>query len=92
MTVYCDLLGETVTPLNKFKEGIKWIAFKEDRASFYGYKRQGRMGWGEWVGSVVPGPRVWANFSLDDPMPFLKETHFGLLPFQKILGKVNRGA
>jgi predicted ATP-grasp superfamily ATP-dependent carboligase len=88
MTVYRDLTEGHVTPQNKFKEGIKWIAFKEDRASFYGYKRQGRMGWGDWIGSVVPGPRVWANFSLDDPMPFFKETNYGLAPFQKVFRKV----
>ncbi|HBR14260.1 MAG TPA: hypothetical protein DD723_01800 [Candidatus Omnitrophica bacterium] len=88
LTAYLDIIGEKVEPQTKFQEGVKWIAFKEDRASFYGYLRTGEITWKEWLNSVLTGPRVWANWSLDDPLPFLHEIKFGFLPLHKIWVKV----
>lgn len=84
LTAYLDILGEKVEPRTDFEEQVKWIAFKEDRASFYGYKKEGSLTWGSWLKSVFSGKKIWALWSMDDPMPFLKEIKFGLYPFYKI--------
>ncbi len=88
LTAYLDILGESVAPKTDFQEHVKWIAFKEDRASFYGYKKEGVLTWGQWLGSVFSGKKVWALWSLDDPMPFLKEVKFGFEPLLKILKRI----
>ncbi len=84
---YRDLIGEEVPLSSKFKEGIKWIASKEDRASFYGYFREGSMSFKTWFKSFCTGRRVWSLFNWDDPMPFLKETKFGFIVFIKVFKK-----
>ncbi len=89
-TAYLDMLGEKVEPKTDFTEGIKWIAFNADRSSFSGYRKQGRMTWAQWLKSILTGPRVWAVWAWDDPMPFLASIHFGLLPVKKILIKLTK--
>ncbi|MBI5874088.1 MAG: hypothetical protein HZB36_08160 [Candidatus Omnitrophica bacterium] len=90
LTAYLDILGEKVTPKTEFQEGVKWIAFDEDRTSFKGYHAQGRMSWGAWLKSILTGRRIWATWVWDDPMPFLKAVKFGLLPFEKVLLRLRR--
>ncbi len=90
LTAYRDLLGESIGSKWDFTEGVRWIAFKEDRASFLGYRRQGRMRLGQWLFDLWGGPTVWAVWSWDDPMPFLKETGFGLRPFFRAVRKFGR--
>lgn len=90
LTVYLDLIGEKLEAKTCFREGVKWIAFKEDRASFLGYKRQGRMTWGQWLKSLLVGEKVWSLWVWDDPMPFLKSIKFGFLPFEKVGNRLGR--
>lgn len=90
LTAYLDAIGEKVKPKKDFKENIKWIAFHEDRASFLGYRQQGRMSISQWVKSILRGRRVWAIWAWDDPLPFFKTIRFGLLPFEKILSKLRK--
>ena len=88
LTAYLDIIGEKIEPKTSFQEGIKWIAFNEDRTSFKGYHSQGRMRWPHWLKSVLTGKRVWATWTCDDPMPFFKAVRFGFLPFEKIFMKI----
>lgn len=84
LTAYLDILGEKVEPKAEFTEGVKWIAFNEDRSSFIQYYRQGRKTWGEWFKSILTGKRVWAIWTMDDPLPFLSAINFGFAPVYKI--------
>lgn len=88
LTAYLDITGENVTPKTDFEEQVKWIAFKEDRASFYGYRKERSLTWGSWLKSVFSGQKIWALWSADDPMPFFKEIKFGLAPFEKIFKRL----
>lgn len=90
LTAYKDILGEKIEPKTDFEENVKWIAFKEDRASFYGYRKEGVLTWGRWLASVFSGKKIWALWSADDPMPFFHEIKFGFSPFEKIFRKVFR--
>ena len=88
LTAYLDILGEKIEPKTEFVEGIKWIAFDEDRTSFKGYHSQGRLSWAEWLKSIATGKRIWGTWAFDDPMPFFKTIKFGFLPFLKVFSKV----
>lgn len=90
MTAYREILGEKLEPKTAFQEGVKWIAFDEDRTSFKGYHAQGRMTWGAWLKSILTGKRIWATWVWDDPMPFLKAVKFGFLPFEKVFLRLKK--
>ncbi|MCA9400795.1 MAG: GNAT family N-acetyltransferase [Candidatus Omnitrophica bacterium] len=84
LTLYQDVTGEKVVPTDQFKEHVKWIAIKEDWASFRGYQDEGVYTWGTWIKSISTGKRCWSYFALKDPRPFLSDCGYGLAPFQKI--------
>ncbi len=90
LTAYLDILGEHLEPQTEFKEGVKWIAFNADRASFKGYLKQKRITWGKWLTSLFNGSKIWAVWAFDDPLPFLFAIKFGLLPWIKIFGKIRK--
>ena len=56
LIAYLDAIGGKVNPKRYFAEDVKWIAFHEDRASYLGYRRQGRMKTQDWLKSIY---RVW---------------------------------
>ncbi len=90
LTAYRDILGLPVESKTAFREGVKWISLNEDRSSFKEYHKQGRLGWLEWLKSVLLGERVWARFTWDDPMPFLFCVQFGFLPFGKVILRLRK--
>ncbi len=70
-TMYCDALG---LPLPQSRQqtygGVKWIHLRRDlQASFVKWRR-GDLTVRDWWTSVR-GPKVYAVFSLRDPLPFL---------------------
>lgn len=66
------LLADGVRPRPAVqKEGIRWIDFPRDLASFH--RGGAPLNAGEWLRSVLAA-RSFATFALDDPAPWLSET------------------
>jgi predicted ATP-grasp superfamily ATP-dependent carboligase len=76
-TAYLDILGEKVERKDRFAEGVKWVDLDSDWSSFKGYHAQGRLSFPEWI-KTYRGRIVFAEFTWDDPGPFLYSMGFGL--------------
>ncbi len=90
LTAYLDALNMEVKPKATFKEGIKWIAFDADCASFYGYHKEGKITLWEWLFSILKGKKVWACWAVDDPVPFLYATKCGWVLIKKLIKRIFR--
>lgn len=90
LTAYKNLIGEEIVPKSDFIEHIKWTAFKEDRASFLGYRKEKLISFGAWLKSIYLGRHIWAIWSWDDPMPFLTDIKFGFVLFEKLFKKLRQ--
>ena len=66
--LYLDLTGQTV-PLGAAREGRKWIVEDADIASLLRYRRDGKLGFAEWLKSLA-GIEEAAYFATDDMRPF----------------------
>ena len=77
LLAYDDLVGNRTETTSRFDEDVKWIDFRTDCRSFREYKKEGSIGWGEWVRSLG-GRKVFSIFSADDPVPFFKSFLFDI--------------
>lgn len=68
--LYLDLTGQTIA-LGAACEGRKWIVEDADIASFLRYRRDGKLGFAEWLKSLA-GIEEAAYFATDDMRPFWK--------------------
>jgi predicted ATP-grasp superfamily ATP-dependent carboligase len=79
---YCDLTGQPLHHYSELRqiEGIKWLDFNRDSASFLRKYKNRRIGFGEWIHSIVQA-RSFAYFKRNDLLPFF----FGMLILLSIL-------
>ena len=80
---YQDSRGEQAEKAFTFREGVKWINLEKDFRSFLEHRRAGDLSLRGWLTSLR-GPRCFAFFTWDDPLPAwygLRE--FGLTELQK---------
>lgn len=68
--VYEDMMGEKVTPVNTYREGMQWMNIINDFGAFLYYRKTGNVCFEQWMGSAIAS-RSHAYFSWDDPVPFL---------------------
>lgn len=90
LAVYKVLIGQEVKKTSNFLRGVKWICFAPDRASYYGYLREGKITLGKWLKSLVQPKVVWAIWYFRDPLPFLFEIKFGFAIVFKVVRRVIR--
>ena len=71
--LYKDMIGERVTPVTSFRNGVKWIHIYTDLwiATKEILKRNLKIG--DYLRSLK-GEKEFGVFSLGDPLPFLCET------------------
>ncbi len=66
---YCDLVGESVAPVDTYESGVTWIDLTADLAALPYYRRiQGLTLWA-WARSAREA-RSHAYLAADDPLPF----------------------
>ena len=70
---YSDIAGRPVTPVDTYRDDVKWIDFGKDVGSFLTQYKMGQLGWLEWMGSVLAA-RSYAYFASDDPRPAASRT------------------
>lgn len=70
---YSDIAGRPVTPVDTYRDDVKWIDFGLDVGSFLTQYKMRQLGWLEWMGSVLAA-RSYAYFASDDPRPAASRT------------------
>ena len=71
MTAYADAMGlELPKERVQVHTGVKWIHILRDIRSAWWYIRRGELSLGDWLSSIR-GRKVYAVWSLRDPLPFL---------------------
>lgn len=70
-TMYCDAIGREL-PTNRVQTytGVKWIHLRRDLQAAITLMRRGDLTIGQWWRSLR-GRKVYAVFSMSDPLPFL---------------------
>ena len=71
VTEYRELTGQQVACPSTFEEGVVWVSPAADLRSAVAYMRSGELSISGWLGSLR-GKRVLADFSWDDPRPFVR--------------------
>jgi D-aspartate ligase len=78
-TMYCDLVGLELPKDNIQKfTGVKWIQLRTDLMSAFNYWLHGKLTLRQWIKSLS-GKKMYAVFSIKDPLPFLNEVKFGII-------------
>jgi predicted ATP-grasp superfamily ATP-dependent carboligase len=71
--MYCDAVGLPLPDnLEQKYVGVKWISLRRDIQSALYHWREGNLTLKEWWHSIR-GPKTYALFSWDDPVPFLAD-------------------
>ena len=66
---FAYLSGQPVPAMpRKYRTDIKWLHFRYDVRAFLAYRRKGELSFIRWIGSLM-GPKVYAKFAWNDPMP-----------------------
>jgi D-aspartate ligase len=68
--VYLDLLRQGPLSPTRYELGVKWVNLNRDFDAFRQYHERGELSLVEWLSSLR-GPKIWSDFSLDDPGPGL---------------------
>lgn len=68
---YADAKGDPMEEVKTFREGVKWISFERDVKAFLEYRQAGLLDLAGWLQSWR-GPKCFAIFAKDDPLPFCK--------------------
>ncbi len=74
---YLDSTGEDFSPLKDFKEGVRWWDSMADFDSFVRLRREGRIGYGEWIRSWFWSD-VFPFYERGDIRPALAQSRYGL--------------
>ncbi|BAU28301.1 putative ATP-grasp superfamily ATP-dependent carboligase [Aneurinibacillus soli] len=69
---YLSLTDQNPSPVNRQKEGIKWVYLVRDFLSFRQKQKNGEMTFTEWIKCLSGGEKVEALFAWDDPLPFVR--------------------
>jgi predicted ATP-grasp superfamily ATP-dependent carboligase len=71
--LYLDSLnaGEAM-PVSAYPAGVKWIAALNDIRSFRDHRKENGLAFRTWLRSYR-GPKTFADWSWDDPRPFLRQ-------------------
>ena len=67
-----DAIGEPLTPVTRWKSGVKWLWFAGDFWAARSLRRNGQLGLLQWLNSLR-GVRAYAVHAADDPRPFFVE-------------------
>lgn len=73
---FCDLKGILCEHNPGFKKGVKWVNRYMDLDSFLKYRKAGELTYLSWRKSLR-GPKVYSDFTWDDPLPVFYEIGFG---------------
>jgi D-aspartate ligase len=68
---YLDALGKEISILTHSEQGVKWVYMFDDIPAAYYLIRTHQLTLKEWITSLR-GPKSYAIFRLNDPLPFLK--------------------
>ncbi len=68
---YLDSLGLPFPIPEDYPDGVKWFSIERDVNAFREYRKEGSLTFWQWVKSYR-GPKYCAEFSWDDPMPFVQ--------------------
>ncbi|GJQ59811.1 MAG: carboxylate--amine ligase [Candidatus Scalindua sp. AMX11] len=72
-SVYCDAVNKPLPcNLKKRVSGIKWVYLRKDFMSSIHYWRRGDLSLIQWINSYR-GKKIFALFSITDPVPFLSD-------------------
>ncbi len=85
---YLDCLGQAFPIPQNYPDGVKWFSIERDVNAFREYRKEGSLTFWQWIKSYR-GPKFCAEFSWDDPMPFVqflkKYSHRAWLAFKRRL-------
>jgi len=70
--LFLDSIGDSMTPKFDYSNGVKWIAILHDARAFLDYRKEDRLSFKNWLLSYR-SPKTSADWSWDDPWPFIKE-------------------
>ncbi len=65
---YQDLTGEVSPQTTDYERDVKWLNLFADLDSFRLYRQRGEINFGRWI-RELRGPKVYSNYSADDPIP-----------------------
>jgi len=65
---YCDALRLPIEASLKFRHGVIWLDWQRDLRAAFAYCRKGKLTWRAWLASLR-GEKMWAIYSLADPLP-----------------------
>ena len=86
-TAYCDAVGIEVPPARaQRKDTNKWIYIRHDLQAAAVAVRRGELTWSAWLESIR-GPKMFAVWSLSDPLPFVVDLWATLM---KSVGRLRR--
>lgn len=68
LTQYLDLTDNTPTKVATYQQGVKWVNVIQDWETSRVYRQRGGFTFPGWLRSLR-GPKVYSNFSSDDPLP-----------------------
>lgn len=68
---YALLTGRRADAPDAYRTGVKWISMQREAWTLSDYLREGELSPLGWLRQMVSGPRDWAVFAADDPLPFL---------------------
>jgi len=78
LLLFKNMIGETIQPINGFKEDVVWIHFWPDLMMALKGIVSGNLSFNEYL-STLKGEKEFCVISRDDPLPFIAETL--LLPY-----------
>lgn len=81
---YLDCLEKKITFSDKFKENITYIDTVNDFQSFVKNKLVNKQSFWDWIKQVLFA-HSYAFWKIDDPVPILKSSHYGLKLFKYLL-------
>lgn len=68
---YLSLTGQDPQPVMTQAEGIKWVYFVRDLIAFWQKRKDGNITVRQWL-TNLSGPKEYALFAWDDPMPSIR--------------------
>lgn len=78
---YSDLVGKPVVVSPEYPQGARWLDVAADCEAFSQLFQQGEITPLEWVRSLR-GTRCLAAFAMDDPLPAVHSSEYGLKPLR----------
>ncbi|MBI5351458.1 MAG: hypothetical protein HZB50_02340 [Chloroflexi bacterium] len=84
---YCDALRLPIEASLKFRHGVIWLDWQRDLRAALAYCRKGKLTWRDWLTSLR-GEKMWAIYSLTDPLPgFFFTTSLARIFFARLFAR-----